>query len=88
MTLRATRRALREGTLVLRESRSNGLSTQDVEAITTARLYLGGDERTEDLAEVLHVTPERVAQMIRRGIRVLTERGLLVPSTQCDSTPP
>jgi hypothetical protein len=51
------------------------------EAVSAARIYLGGEQSTAEIGALLGgVTAERAAQVIRLGIKTLMRLGWLQPA--------
>lgn len=85
MDIRQMRNAVRagswtldpEGQVTARTEFQKGRLTA---AVTTARLYLGGDFTMEQIGTTLGVTAERAAQVVRLGINYMKTAGWLRPA--------
>lgn len=80
MTLRGWKRLLRQGHWILKPeggplpAKSEFQKGRREVACTAARVYLEGDSvKTEDIGRTFRVTPERGAQLVRLGVKLLIE---------------
>ena len=87
MNLRQWQHAVRSGAYVLEiggtlEADSEFQRARLTEAVSMARLYLCGDTNSRKIGQNLGLTDERIAQMIRLGIKTLLAENRLRPAKE------
>ena len=65
--------AIREGLPVYAQTQAR--TERLTAAVTLARMYMEGDQTVAEISKGMGLTPERVAQIIRKGIKYMRENG-------------